>query len=168
MPLVTTPAGASANAYIDVATADAFALADIGRYAAKWNDAATTVERKEAAIQRATRDIDRYVGEQPYPYAAGVQALRFPRLQDVDLLGAPALPDAVIMACYEQAIYLLYAAELVDDAATRRARGLANFTEPNVSGQLEESPRWSQYSPRMRDLLDQVNAGAISGRIIRT
>jgi hypothetical protein len=166
--LDTTPAGADANAYLDVAAADALAAADVGRYATAWADADTTA--KERAILRATRDVDAYVGYTDFPYAAD-QALLFPRWSDHDDDGLAVLPDVIVRATYEQAIYVQRVGDLIDDDATRRARGLSNFSEQNVSGALTVEPHLGQYAPRMRRLLDGPaiqRGGAVIGTIVRS
>lgn len=166
--LDTTPAGAAANAYISTEAADDLAGADVGRYAAHWQ--ALARDDKERAILRATRDVDAYVGYVDTGYATD-QALLFPRWYDVDSAGQPVLPDAVVRATYEQAIYVAKVGELIDDDASRRARGLNSWTEGLTGGgTLEGEPHLGQYAPRMRRLLDGPGVergGAVVGQIIR-
>ena len=61
-------------------------------------------------------------------------------------------------------------AQVIDDDGTRRARGLSNFSEQNVSGALASDSHLGQYAPRMRSLLDGPaiqRGGAIIGRIVK-
>lgn len=167
--LDTTPAGADANAYISEADATAKAGADVGRYALAW--LALTAPEREKAILRATRDVEAYVGYLDPPYDNTTpQALLFPRWFDQDGAGDAVIPKAVEQATYEQAVYVAKVADLIDDSASRRARGLANFSEQNVSGQLATEPYYGQYAPRMRRLLDGPGierGGAVMGTIVR-
>ena len=167
MPAVdTTPAGADANAYIEVADIDTLAGADVGRYATHW--ATLDADHKERAVIRATRDVDAYVGYLDPQHTPG-QALLFPRWYDVDDTGAPAIPATVVQATYEQAIYVAKVGDIIDDDGTRRARGLSNFSEQNVSGALAADSHLGQYAPRMRRILDGpgiARGGAVVGTIV--
>lgn len=169
MPLVITPGAAGADSYITLEQALARAGADLGRFAAKWKDAATPDEDREAALRRATLDVDDYIGytELWDPYTP--QARRFPRAEDLNLAGVTIIPEAIKKATYLQAIYVLSNAELIDDSATRRSRGLRNFSEPNVSGELSE-PRAGLMAPRAVEVLDafaEGTGGAVMAPIVK-
>lgn len=164
MVLDATVAGSSANSYLSVAAADAFADADIGRLKDAW--AAATVETKEAALIRATDEIDAQI-VRTIPYASE-QALLFPRLTD-QANSAPYLPTRLQKATYLQAIFLVENAKLLDDAAARRARGLVNFSNPDgTSGQVATSPGFGTLHPRVEAMLDEFTAGAVVATIIPT
>jgi len=167
MPLIVTPADPAADSYLSVAGADAFAAADLGRQADKWLEGTTTTAMKEAALRRATRDIDR-AARFTYAYAVD-QRLRFPRVEDLDLDGDPFIPRSLEEATYEQAAYVLLNANVIDDAQTRRARQLTNFSEPDVSGSVADSPEWGVLSPRAMQLLEPLTVGgAVVGWIETT
>lgn len=167
MALDATVAGASADSYITVAEADAFAAVRLGRFAERWRDAATTTDQKEDALKQATSDIDAFV-RIGAAYLT-VQALAFPRLIDVDDLDVAFIPKRVKEACYEQAAYVLATAELQDDYAERRARGLFTFTENDVSGSLAGNADFGRLAPRAEQLLQSVfvtrSAAAGSSRV---
>lgn len=161
MALDATVAGASANSYLTVAAADALATADLGRQSALWLDAATTDAVKEAALQRATREID---GHFPTTgmwvrYDAD-QALLYPRPQDAT--GSPLTPyihPAVQLACYHQAAYLVKNADAIDDAAARRARGLFSFSDSEGGGSVAIDPTFGLLSPQAAADLAPLRAG---------
>lgn len=157
MVLDATVAGASADSYITVAEADAFAAVRLGRFAEKWRAAATTADNKEDALKQATSDVDAFVrlGSR----YSDLQALAFPR--STDYTGTPPaetalIPRRVREATYEQAAFLLTVAPLQDDFAERRARGLFSFNEDNVSGSLASSPEFGRMAPRAEQLLRSV------------
>lgn len=148
MTLDATVAGASANSYLTVAAADALAESDMGPEAVKWLDANTTVVERERALKRATREIDGYVRTGWLPYA-GTQALRFPREIDA-ASGVAYIPSDITMATYHQAAYVLKNANIIDGANARHARALTQFSEPNISGSVDDgvniiSPRAMHY-----------------------
>lgn len=161
MTLDATVAGPTANSYLTVADADALAAVDLGRNAAQWLDAATTTAIKEAALQRATREID---GNFPIAgmwvrYDAD-QALLFPRPQDAT--GVPLVPYIhanVRLACYHQAAYLVHNADAIDDAAARRARGLFSFSDSEGGGSVALDPTFGLLSPQAQAYLGAVRAG---------
>jgi hypothetical protein len=128
--LDATVAGAAANSYLTLAAADALAADDLGPEAAAWLSQADDAKR-EAALRRATRELDAYLRTGWARYSAA-QALLFPRLIDQDASGA-LLPRNVQLACYEQATYVLANAAVMDRANSRRARDLASAAEPNTS-----------------------------------
>lgn len=167
MVLDVTLAGAAANSYITVAEADAEASADIGRNAEAWNSA--TVEAKEAALIRATEDIDYTVGRVSATYSP-TQRLLFPR--SIDLIygtSTPVLPGRIKSATYLQAAHLLKNAKVIDDAASFRARGLSNFSNPDgTGGTVASDPRIGRLHPRVEFLLDEFAQGSVIGTIVTT
>jgi hypothetical protein len=165
--IVTTPAAADANAYIDVADADAFAETDIGPMATAWRESADTLE-KERALIAATRDVDRMIGRvvEPYDWETP-QSLLFPRAEDVDDAGDPLVPSGIKFAAYKQAIFLLENSGAIDRAKGYRARGFTNFAEPNVSGQLATDSSW-QYAPELPELVTEYREGSTVGWIVTT
>lgn len=160
-----TPADPDANSYLTIADADAFAGADLGRAATKWEAADDATKAK--ALQRATVDIDEHLKRTESQYASD-QALLFPRSSDRDADGQPIIPRQIRRACYEQAVYVLSNADSIDDAAMRRARGLVNFGDGGVSGQLSTDPTFGIMAPRAVKALEDVDAGAVVGEIIPT
>lgn len=157
MPLIVTPGAVDADAYLDVATADALAAGDLGSFAAKWLAAVTeggtgpNRTRKEAALRRAAQDVDEltgYAGDR----SSSVQALVFPRLVDWDG-SAFVIPGGVTRAAYRQALYIFATAEVADAAKVRQARGLSSFTEPNVGGTVAADPTAGRFDPSLESLL---------------
>lgn len=171
MALDVTVAGAAANSYLTVAAADALATADLGRQAKEW--LAATVDTKEAALRRATRDLDDFVETVPsrwsYDPALGVplQSLLFPRGIDA-LNGVPFIPVNVARATYEQAAYLVRNADVIDDAAARRAQGLDNFSNPDGTGGSLTKTYMGDISPRARRLLGGFTEAAVIAQIVTT
>lgn len=159
MTLDATVAGATANSYLTVAAADALAAADLGRQATAWT--AATTDQKERALKRATREIDQH-----FPttglwvrYDAD-QALLYPRPQDAT--GVPLVPYIhanVQLACYHQASYLVVNADLIDGAASRRARGLFSFSDSEGGGSVALDPTFGLLSPQAAADLAAVRAG---------
>lgn len=146
MVLDVTPGGVSADSYLSVEDADALAARDIGPEAEKWLAAGTTTEQKEAALRRATRDLDAYLRTGWRPFTVG-QALLFPRAIDVAAAGA-FIPSRLQRATYEQATYVLANAPILDKAAARQARQLASASEPNVAyTQSQENDPTAYLSP---------------------
>lgn len=139
MALDATPAGTAADSYLTVADADALAGEDIGPEVDAWVSAATTVDRKERCLKRATREIDTYL-RSGWPRYAAAQALRFPRSSDV-AGGEPFIPVDLQRATYQQAIYINKNATILAAANRRRARNVTTASEPDVSytqGDAEE------------------------------
>jgi hypothetical protein len=168
MPFDATLGGASANSYLTVAEADAYANSDLGRNRTAW--LAATVEDKEAALMRATEEIDATIVRVDSTFFTG-QALLFPRSYDLDPSDdtLPKLPARLGNAVYLQAAYIIRNADLLDDAASRRARGLANFSNPDgTSGQVAEDPRWGTLHPRVDRMLDEYTSGSVIATIIPT
>lgn len=166
MALDATPAGSSSDSYLTVAAADAFAAADLGRQASKWLEASTTTDLKERALKRATRDLDR-AARFVYRFSE-TQALLFPRVDDVDAASLPIIIPELAEATYEQAAYVLLNADLIDDAGSRRARQLTNFSEPDVSGTVADNPEWGVLSPRAAKLLEGLTTASVIGWIETT
>ena len=164
MTLDTTPGGSASDSYLSLADALAFANADLGLYADGW--IASTDAIREKALKRATRDIDRWAGSTTDPYSVD-QALTFPRWEDVDANGLPFIHPRLEEATYQQATYVLHNAEVLDRAATRRARGETSYTEPNVSGTLADSASYGRLAPEVEALLtgEGFEGGAIVGFI---
>jgi len=126
--LIATPGAADANSYLTVAAADALRDQDFGPEADAWLK--TDATDKEAILQRATREVDGYM-RSGYPETSA--PLLFPRGVDVDDDGEPYLPRAVVLATYQQAIFLAKNATVLAAANTRRARNVQSASEPDVS-----------------------------------
>lgn len=120
MTLDATPAGAAADSYLTVAAADALAGEDLGPERDAWLKA--DVETKERALQRATREVDAYVAT-GWPQYDGAQALVFPREIDVDAGGDPIIPRKVVLATYQQALYVLKNRDALAAMNAHRAAG---------------------------------------------
>ena len=130
MPIDVTPGGASANSYLTIAAAEVLATDDLGPEAAKWLSAGT--DEKEAALKRATREIDEYLRTGWARYST-TQRLRFPRSVDLDADSEPIIPRGIELATYQQAIYVLKNATVLAAANTRRARNMQSASEPEIS-----------------------------------
>jgi hypothetical protein len=171
MVLDATVAGASADAYLTVEDADGRASRDLGEYAAAWSSASTEAgdgpnrRKKEAAIRRATEDVEMVASVVEMPYDDD-QARVFPRADD-ELDAEPYIVERVLKATYLQAVFLFSNAEMLDHAATRRARGLTSFSEPNVSGSLADRADYGRYAPGLERLLAPLADGAVIGIIVR-
>jgi hypothetical protein len=145
--LIATPGDASANAYLTLAEADAYAVDDMGPEADRWSKPETTVDERERAIRRATLELDAYLRTGHPPYS-GTQALRFPRLDvDVDSGGSPIIPASLKRATYHQAAYVLLNAKVIDGANARAARGQSSYSDFGASG-TEKDPKPSPISDR--------------------
>jgi hypothetical protein len=167
MPLDVTVGGSAADSYVSIAEADGFAASDIGRFAAAW--VAAPIETKEAALRRAAREIDAYVGIAPdEAYYYGVQARAFPRLRDIDYVTSlPEIPSRVKFAQYLQAAYLIVAADQIDDAALRRSKGLSNYVNPDgTGGTVSNDATFGRYHPDFIGSLGSFDEGATVGRIV--
>lgn len=149
--LITTPGDEDANSYLSVADADVLATDDLGPEAVAWQ--AATAATKEAALKRATREVDSVMRE---VYPETTAPLLFPRGIDVDDAGDVFVPRAVVLATYQQAIFLVKNASVIAAANTRRARNVRSASEPNISYTQGEddvptmSPQASGYLARMR------------------
>lgn len=133
MAFDATVAGATANSYLAVAEADAFATADVGASAVAWTSAVTSA--KQNALMRATREVSAYLRSSGLALYSTTQALLYPRAVDV-LNGTPFIPNAIRFATYAQAKFLNANADVLDAAETRKARGIESGSEPNVSWTL--------------------------------
>lgn len=143
MAIDATPAGANADSYLTVAAADALAGADLGPEVDAWlaldDQTPADLARKEAALKRATREIDAYLRSGWARYST-TQALRFPRSIDV-ADEEPFIPVDLQRATYQQAIYINKNATILAAANRRRARNVTTASEPDVSytqGDAEE------------------------------
>lgn len=166
MAIDATISGASSNSYLTVAEADSFANSDLGQNAKDWLSA--TDDTKEAALIRATDEIDGEVGRVSAS-ALTTQALLFPRYTDRNAAGALILPSRLKRATYLQAAFLLKVADTLDRAAEMRARGLSNFSNPDgVSGQLSDDVNFGRLHPRARILLGDFTEGSVIGIIVTT
>lgn len=165
MVLDATVAGASANSYLTVAAADAFAASDLGRNRDAWTTA--TADDKEAALIRATQEIDDEVGRVTAPLTE-TQVLLFPRLVD-QVSGAGFIPTRVGRAVYLQAAHLLRNSKVLDDAAAFRARGLSSFANPDgTGGTLADDENYGRLAPGVRRLLGEFTEGAVIATIVTT
>lgn len=166
MPLDTTVGGSASDSYLSLADALAYANADLGLFADKW--IASDDPTREKALRRATRDIDTFIGSSVDAWdTVTPQRLAFPRWEDVDASGFPFLHPRLLQATYQQAVYVLANAIVLDEAVTRRARALTNFTEPNVSGTISEDARFGKLDPTAEALLtgEGFEGGSIVGFI---
>lgn len=154
MTLVTTVAGATTDSYLTVDQADALAEKRLGREAEGWLNASVT--DKEKALRQAAVDIDTLAGPMS-PYD-DLQALAFPRTTDLDSLYDPLIPNRVLLAQYEQAAYLLANADVISNAATRRARGLFSFAEDNLSGSISLDDSTGLIAPRAMQLMSAITS----------
>lgn len=138
MSLDSTIAGAAAESYLSVAEADALAHADYGPEADWWLDGG--LEQKELALRRATAEVDEYVRTGWARYSA-TQALLFPRLIDISAPAVPLIPARIARATYYQAAFLVKGARVLAAADMRRARGLRQASEPNLSYSVGDDPQ---------------------------
>lgn len=137
MTFDATVAGTSADSYITVAVADAFAADDFGGEAERWLSADLATAQRERLLKRATREIDGYLRASWTTYLA-TQALSFPRNVDATA-SVPFVPQDIQWATYAQAAYILKNGPAIDKANARHARQLSQFSEPNSSGTLDEN-----------------------------
>lgn len=165
MPLDVTPGGSAADSYLSVADSVAFAEADLGEFAAAW--LAATGALQEKALRRATRDLDRYIGSSADRFNPTTQRLAFPRYDHVNTAGAAIIVPRVREATYHQAIFVLANADVLDQAATRRARGMISASEPNVSFTLADDEFAGRMSPDALRLLtgEGFEGGSVVGYI---
>lgn len=130
MTLDATVAGASANSYLSVADADAFAASDIGQATTAW--AAASTDLKERSLKRATREIDTYLRSSGLARYSAVQLLLYPRAVDV-LNGTAIVPKPIQLATWAQAKFLNANADVLDATETRRASGYTSESVGSVS-----------------------------------
>lgn len=162
MALDATVAGASADSYLTVAAADAYAAADLGPDVDAW--AAATVASKESALKLATADIDAEYGLDVARYSI-TQALVFPRSTDL-VANVATLPSGVKRATWEQAKYRYANRKLFADARARRARGLASFSDDDGSGTMSLHAEMEGLSIAARRFLAGVTRYRTGGRRI--
>lgn len=155
--LIVTPGATNAESYVGLDEADTLMESEgIGRAADRWR--AAPDDDKERALRRASRELDRYKRSAGVPYLEG-QALLFPRAIDVDSGGDPYILGVVKRATVHQAVYVLVNAELIDDAAARRARGLVSFQDDDGSGSiLGNDPMFGRIAPEAEAYLDAIPA----------
>lgn len=146
--LVATPGSATATSYLTVAAADVLAADDIGPEPDKW--LSSTAKDKAAALKRATREIDSYVATGWAAYDDD-QALLFPREQDVDGAGDPMIPRKIVLATYQQAIYVLKNKDALGAMNAHRARG--GETDPDASYGVDPNNGPSIISPMAQHYL---------------
>ncbi|MBA2439577.1 MAG: hypothetical protein H0V50_02755 [Thermoleophilaceae bacterium] len=167
MALDATTAGAAANSYLTVAEADALAADDLGRFAETWKT--SPLDRKERALIRASREISARYG--PTVRFGSVQALAFPRSTDWTGLSTAKVAYLHVdlkRASYEQAIYLVTVADILDGAATRRAQGTFSASDDNGSYSLASDPQLGRIAPEALVALAALRGTARSSRTIRS
>lgn len=143
MTLTATPADEAADSYLTVADADALAGADLGPETEAWID--SDLETKERALKRATREVDSYVAT-GWPPFDDAQALVFPREDlDADSAGDPFIPRKVVLATYQQALYLLKNKDAL--AAMNAHRSSAGEVDPAASYGVDPAAGPSIISP---------------------
>lgn len=166
MTLVVTVGGATSNSYLSLIEADAYASqGDLGRQADRWLTAGPA--DKEKALIRATREVSVYLGDIGGTPWSATQALLFPRATDVDASAVPFLLTMVKLATYHQAVYLLENAELLDDASSRRARGLFSYQNPDgTGGSVALDPAFGRMAPAVEAIdLSALRRGTKIGSI---
>lgn len=140
--LVATPGSATASSYLTVAAADVLAADDIGPEPDKWLGADR--REKAAALKRATREIDSYVAT-GWPAYSDDQALVFPRETDLDGAGDPMIPRKVVLATYQQAIYILKNKDALGAMNAHRSR--QGDVDPDASYGVDPNNGPSIISP---------------------
>lgn len=167
MALVADVAGATSNSYLSVADADAIAQAEaLGSNVKRWREA--TLDTKEAALIRATSEIDDFVGfSNPYDPTTP-QRLLFPRAGDVDpVTSAAIIPRSLQRATFLQAAYLLANADEIDESMARRARGLTNFSNPDgTGGSLSDTETYGVMHPAAKAALGSLTSTTVVGWIV--
>lgn len=148
------PGSLVANSYLTVAEADEIAAnRGLGPAAADWLSASDS--DKEKALMRASSEVDAHLGTVGTRWDT-LQALLFPRYVD-EAIGLPFILPNVRLATYEQAVYVLRNAEVMDNANTRRARGLISFSDDDGSGSVVAArPDFGTMSPQALILLKQI------------
>lgn len=143
MTLVATAGSSTADSYLTLAAAEAIAAGDIGPEVDAWTKADEPM--REAALRRATREIDGYVATGWAPYDPD-QALTFPReTMDVDDAGTPFIPQRIKQACYQQAIYILKNKDAL--AAMNAHRASAGSVDPDAAYGVDPAAGPSVISP---------------------
>ncbi len=153
--LDATVGGVSANAYVDVATADTYF--DERLQATAWTSEDT--DDKERALISATRRLDQesYDGEK----ANTAQALKWPRLwatdDDGDEWDGDEIPVIVQLACMELALAYLVADDSAEDPL--RDTGLEQFDAAKIGPMdftRDQSYQAGQLPKNVRRLLGPV------------
>jgi len=165
---IVTPPAANADAYTDVATADAYHLTRVNTSA--WDGASTA--NKEAALKMATRRLE---GERWKGIKADeltVNSLRWPRAEvynaDNQVEASDSVPIAIQQATAELALDILKAA--ADEAA-----GLTNLTQEVAVGPVKlklDTARASQtasepLSSEVDALISPYRLASVTGALIR-
>jgi Putative DnaT-like ssDNA binding protein len=159
MTIDAVPGSPTANSYLTVADADAIVAAQgLGRAAEAWTAAIET--DKEKALVRATSEIDAHIGVAGTAWSIG-QPLLFPRYTDVTA-GVPYIIPNVELATFHQAVHVLHNANQIDDADTRRARGLISFSDDDASGTNSTRPEYGMMSARALAYLGAIRATGVA------
>jgi hypothetical protein len=148
-----TVSGPAANSYLTVADADARAATDLGRDLAAWY--AADEPTKEAALIRATVDLDTFKRSPAESKYAPAQARRFPRSTDVSG-GVSFLPVLLLDATWAQAKYRLDNADAFVDARSRRARGYSSFSGDDGGATMSLHTELEPVSVEAQMLMDDV------------
>ena len=159
MTLVAAAASATANSYLTVAAADALVEEDLGPEADAWIKA--DVATQEAALQRATREVDAYVAS-GWPPFHGDQALVFPREVDVDGNNDPIIPRKIVLATYQQALYLLKNRDALAAMNAHRAR--AGDVDPDSAYGVDPANGPSIISPMAQHYLAGFRVAPRAGK----
>lgn len=122
MALDATPGGAAANSYVTVAEADAYMAARLHKAAWETANSAT----KEAALQWATRELDRLAWRGRA--VTEIQALRWPRSYIYDLDGYRLLDGAIPRFLKDATAELAFSLIASDRTADAQGKGLASVT----------------------------------------
>lgn len=154
MALITTPGASDANAYCDVAQADAYVGARVGTTAWAAADTAT----KEAAIQHGTRMLDMLQWHGAKSVPAG--SLRWPRINVYDMDGyavpSAVIPDFLADACAEYAFTFVRDGDVTAPPDTAGLEGLKvsslSFAFDTGSGSDSQGA-----SPYPKTVLDMVS-----------
>ena len=131
MTIVATPGASTANSYVTIAAADAFAETDHGPDVDRWRNA--TAMLKEAALKRATRELDALLRTTAYaafdPTAQAVSNLYFPRSVDYDDASSPVIHYGIQRATYAQAKYIVSESRAIAAANAHRKRQAGSESE---------------------------------------
>lgn len=143
MTLVANPSDPVSNSYLDVSNASALAAEDLGPEAESWLKSSEEVQ--EAALLRATREVDAFVATGWEPYHGIEQLLVFPRSIDRGIDLSPLYPRKVILATYQQALYLLKNKDALASMNAHRAR--AGDVDPDAAYGVDPANGPSIISP---------------------
>lgn len=140
MDVIATLSAEDANSYLSVDDADVYFAARLN--AGAWETA--SVGDKEKALVTACRHIEacrlrvNWRGADVTAPVIITQALTFPRLRDVDALGAYIIPERVKQAQCEEALALLaFGAEQARRAALQ-AGGVSGFSTDGLTESYRE------------------------------